>query len=322
MDINDEELFKDFDESTEGKLEYPIESLEILNEDLEELRESISKEKLDKLNEKELAEVEEKFKIKIDQYDSIKTGNDLTEEELKNMREKDSKRFEYLEKTLEIQRVINRIAHKINNRRAIIKEQDLEDKINKYHKIIKDVEQFTTHEYPVLTEKMLTIGSLIFTAFSLIQINGISFGRSNDYTIIDRLILFCGINLFVILGIYTIFTMIKSIIRKDGNADAEGTDYKNEEGKAEEEKVKSNKKDYNLGIIGPMIVLIIVLAILCFKRNCFNKINSFETRLDNLTSQVESIKKENKEEITKSSDNLKNYINKNFKQDNKSIIVL
>lgn len=66
-----------------------------------------------------------------------------------------------------------------------------------------------------LKEGASTITSLVFMAFTFIQLNFVAFQGSKDYLVFDRLILFSGINIFLILGIYTVFSMIKSIIDKN-----------------------------------------------------------------------------------------------------------
>lgn len=147
------------------------------------------------------------------------------------------------------QSLISKLAHKIQKKRyknneekfqqKIVIEQDtiknLSDmlmkkiretnsKINKdKNTLLKATEELKGQskklgeESEKVKENVITISSLVFTAFTFIQLNFVAFQNSKDYTIIDRIILFSGINLFLLIGIYGILSMIKSLLNNAYN---------------------------------------------------------------------------------------------------------
>lgn len=155
-----------------------------------------------------------------------------------------------LTKSMRTQGIISRLAHKIQRKKFEFQEDNLKERLKEgennlngiklefdkkedsLKSIAKDIEgkgiEFTNKaekleetsqklqtETSTIKESILTITSLIFTAFTFIQINFIAFQNAVSYTIWDRLILFAVINIFVILGIYTIFSLIRTIILRN-----------------------------------------------------------------------------------------------------------
>lgn len=101
----------------------------------------------------------------------------------------------------------------------IPKIQNVISDLDKESKKIQEENKKIQKENQNIKESILTISSLVFMAFTFIQLNFTAFNQSAEYTILDRLILFCGINIFLIVAIYTILSMIKSIIREDKRFD-------------------------------------------------------------------------------------------------------
>lgn len=202
-------------------------SLDEIIKELEKIRGQIRGNKLDSMPEKDFYSLDDDFSLQINKYDELKSEEDFTKEEL-NKLYKDNLSILYLNKCLAIQTLISRIAHKINKHKNDIL-------INKYEKKLQllenTIESFSeaniqfenlNQDFSIIKtdieknkENILTISSLVFTAFTLIQLNFTAFQNSNTYNVLDRLILFSGINIFTILGIYTIFSMIKSFIKQE-----------------------------------------------------------------------------------------------------------
>lgn len=217
-----------------------INSLKALVKKLEETRNKIRGKKLEDMTQDDFNILTKEFEKEIEEYDKLKVDNDFTEDELEEL-SKDRYRVIYLDKCLSIQTLISRIAHKINNHKNNVLLKEYEDKLkffentieayaemeielnnlkNNYtetsnnYKEIKNSYEEIKNSLPEVKESILTITSLLLTIFSIIQINFIAFEKSSDYTILDRLILFSGINVFLLMAITTIFFIIKSIIEK------------------------------------------------------------------------------------------------------------
>lgn len=210
-----------------------IDSLECLVKKLEETRNKIRGKKLEEMSQNDFITLKQEFDKEIDEYDKLKVDNDFTENELEEL-SKDKYRVIYLDKCLSIQTFISRIAHKINNHinNALLKKY--EEKLKHFENTVEafvemeielnnlkksSTEANKTYEeikkdLPEIKESILTITSLLLTIFSIIQINFIAFEKSSSYSILDRLILFSGINVFLLMAITTIFFIIKSIIEK------------------------------------------------------------------------------------------------------------
>lgn len=185
--------------------------LEYLIRQLDETREKIRSNKLKNFSFETLEKIEEKFKNQRNEYDSIK-NEETTPEENFNETE-DRLRLNYLDKCIRAQTLISRIAHKLNQRKNELLIKKYEEKLKNLENITEDYKK-VKDDIPEIKGSILTISSLILTIFSIIQINFIAFEKSSDYTILDRLILFSGINVFLLMAITTIFFIIKSIIEK------------------------------------------------------------------------------------------------------------
>lgn len=186
----------------EDALKPLLKKLEKVNEDLKNFREKIRDKKI---NNYTVTDLKKEFDKYIDEYDKIK------EEEMMSLMKNTN--FDQMQISaqillisLEIQAFINRIAHKINN-------YDNKKLQNSYTKLQKEGDK--------IKESVITISSLVFTAFTFIQLNFVAFQNSKDYTVLDRIILFSGINLFIIMGIFTILTMIKTLLSSEYNQEKE-----------------------------------------------------------------------------------------------------
>lgn len=232
-----------------------INSLNNLIKELEGIREKIRGKKLDEMSEEEFNSLDKKFGNLIKEYDKLKSEEDLTSDEFKELY-KDASNILYLNKCLSVQTLISRIAHKVNKHKndILIKKYEKKLQLNEnaveaYSEGLREFiefkdsfdilknelsefkDNFSTfknefdeikNEFDIVRkeieknkESTLTISSLVFTAFTLIQLNFTAFQNSNTYSVLDRIILFSGINIFTILGIYTIFSLIKSFIQNE-----------------------------------------------------------------------------------------------------------
>lgn len=230
------------EEKVEKKVEKTAEKniIDIFNEILEKcipiedilLSDKYKDDTLDELNEV-LREISKSF-------DSV-----LEEVENKNIESR-----KIFLKSMRIQGLISRTAHRIQKRRYFLYKKRISEEMDHLEKIklkyeeegldLKKVldelnlnfdsskkefdsskkefdssKKELSSEIKGMKESVITISSLVFTAFTFIQLNFVAFQNSKDYLIIDRLILFSGINLFLIIGIYVIFSMIKSIVYKE-----------------------------------------------------------------------------------------------------------
>lgn len=186
----------------EDALKPLLEKLEKLNFDLKTFREKIKGEEINKYS---IEKLREELDAYINEYDKIKD-----EDMGLLMKDTNFERMpisaQILLISLEIQAFINRIAHKINN-------YDNKNLQKSYKKIQNEGEK--------IKESVITISSLVFTAFTFIQLNFVAFQNSKDYTVLDRIILFSGINLFIIIGIFTILTMIKTLLSSEYDQEKE-----------------------------------------------------------------------------------------------------
>lgn len=190
---------KEKKESNQQDALFPfLKKLEKINNDLKQFREKIKEEKINNYTVKGLKQEFDKY---INEYDKTKDIDMLFIIKSSDI-EDTSISVQILIISLEIQAFINRIAHKINN-------YD--------NKNLKESYANMLNESDKIKESVITISSLVFTAFTFIQLNFVAFQNSKDYTVLDRIILFSGINLFVIIGIYSILTMIKSLLNISPN---------------------------------------------------------------------------------------------------------
>lgn len=170
------------------------------------------------------------------------------------------------------------------------------DKIkSEFHIVRKDIEKNK--------ESTLTISSLVFTAFTLIQLNFTAFQNSNTYSVLDRLILFSGINIFTILGIYTIFSLIKSFIQK-------------------EEANSSNKFSFKPEIITVFIFLGILVGTFSYtlhlksskESETIKEIADLKEKTENITNLEQNINL-----LNRNISNLKTELNKNNEENQSKI---
>ncbi len=214
------------DEFSNNLEDYFIKLIEV-NKELNSLRNEIRKDKLKELTDEKKDHFRERLR------DAYKKQDDLiehTEEPSLSLEEKEKfyKNQNYI-KVLSIkldnQILIGRIVNKIQReeaRRIDIKNEKLKDKTETFKLNIEKTYEEIKKENSQSKESILTISSLVFTAFTLIQLNFSAFQNSKDYSVLDRVILFAGINLFLLLGVYCILSMIKSFIDINTSKDKEG----------------------------------------------------------------------------------------------------
>lgn len=189
---------------------------EILNKvkkNLNDLREEIRGDTLSKYSNEELTNFRAKFKKAYSEFDRAKSVEELEEDEQKEA----LKRFEennHLIIFIEIQSLISRLTNKIQREEA--------KRLNFKHQEMLRANEEIMKDSNTLKESVITISSLVFTAFTFIQLNFVAFQNSKDYLVLDRIILFSGVNLFIIIGIYSILSMIKNLLsynQKQNNND-------------------------------------------------------------------------------------------------------
>ena len=264
------EIKDDFSKNLE---DYFIKLIEV-NKELNSLRNEIRKDKL-----KEFA-VEEKDDFRERLRKTYKKQDDLiehTEEPSLSLEEKEKfyrnqNYIKVLSAKLDNQILIGRIVNKVQReeaRRIDIKNEELKDKTETFKLNIEKTYEEIKKENSQSKESILTISSLVFTAFTLIQLNFSAFQNSKDYYVLDRIILFSGINLFLLLGIYCILSMIKSFVDIKTSNDKEGK------------------------LFGKIIIISFLLAAI-FGFSLFQKGKS-ENLYKNTNIMIEKIEQENKE---------------------------
>lgn len=201
----------------------------LLNEKLNQLREEIREDKLENFTDGQIKEFRKKLKKLYKKQDLlIETSEDLTLEE-KEFIYKDKNYIKILSMKLDNQILIGRIVNKVQKEEATRinkKNEELKQSFIETNSKVEKTYQEIVEENSSMKESVLTVSSLIFTAFTLIQINFVAFQNSKDYLVLDRIILFSGINVFLILGVYCILSMIKSFFNiktfKEKEADLSG----------------------------------------------------------------------------------------------------
>lgn len=186
--------------------EHDYKSLLLIRDNLKNLREKIKENKLKRFSDSELEDFLEEFKIeykKRDLWEKVSEELEIAEQEQFFKINTITKIFTL---KIKIQALISRIANKVHKEQIERTEKNFKREIKKFEQIYEEVKE----ENKSSKESILTISSLIFTAFTLIQLNFSAFQNSKDYLVLDRIILFSGINLFLILGVYCILSMIKS----------------------------------------------------------------------------------------------------------------
>lgn len=193
-----------------------LEKLVSIKENLENLKLEIKGDKISKFSNEEIVEFRKRFKEAYSEYDKankVESGFTKVEQESIAGRPID---LQCIFINIEIQTLISRITNKIQREEAV--------RLNKYYKDIDELQNTYLKTYNeikketiTLKESVITISSLIFMAFTFIQLNFVAFQSSKDYLVLDRIVLFAGINLFLIIGIYSILSMIKSLLSSDLN---------------------------------------------------------------------------------------------------------
>jgi len=258
------------------------EPLKNLHQKAKEIRKSLKNGVVNKFSDEEFEKKCNEFEELTKKYDKFKTQK-LTEDEEKELEEHSSgDKISYVELLLSIQTTFTRISNIINTEKTsrLMKEYEkkLSDLTSENEKFVKFQNEFSTfqdefnafsqnfkefkNETKNIKESILTITSIIFVAFTVIQLNFVAFHQTNTYSVYDRLLLFCGINIFVIIAIYIIMSMIKSIITQESKVD------------------KLLKKRICLPI-GMLMILMIVILYMIKKEN--------KARTDEICEVIENI---------------------------------
>lgn len=258
------------DEPIPEKTNIVLIKFEKIKEELDELKAKIKSEKILEFSDEQIKIFREKFKEVYQKYDNAKKiENNLNIEEQKNIIEKRPIDLQVIILNIDIQTLISRITNKIQREEA--------RRIKERYRI----------ETLTLKENILAISSLVFTAFTLIQLNFVAFQHSNSYSILDRIILFSGINIFVILGIFTIFCMIKSLIDKEENKLGN--------------KKKSLKKTELFVIVTIILILSVIFGVSLWIKNSKEKtveitnIEELKKDVDKFNNEIFNLNKENLE---------------------------
>lgn len=200
-------------------------------------------------------------------------------------------------KAMQVQGVINKTAHKIQRIKTNIQKanfevikQELDQKSKKIKENgdgflkkatkLEDETKKLEDESKKMKESILTITTLVFTAFTLIQINSTSFQNTKDYLVIDRLILFSGINIFVALNIYIIFALIRTIILND----------------------KQICKHLKIRLIVPLVVLTGIFGFLSWRKHLLESDHLYKTKIkyyEDLISKNREVYTEMENELVK-----------------------
>ena len=177
-----------------------IKKLEKIKTELEEIRKKIKGNNLSNLVNLEYNKIKEDFKNAYKEFDLAKNREEL-DDIAPNIKESAiSLIFTYLINTNEIQTLISRISSKLlsfelNKNYMLLDKQaknqkETFKKITKKYAILEEEASNIKKEASDLRDNVLTVSSIIFTAFTLIQLNFVAFQNSNDYNVLDRLILF------------------------------------------------------------------------------------------------------------------------------------
>ena len=165
-------------------------SLTEIKMELEEIREKIKGANLSKLVDLEYAKIKEDFKKAYKEFDIAKNREELDDIDPKIKKDTISLIFTYLLNTNEIQILISRIDSKLLSFEFKKKQEEVSKSITKKYSLLGKEASNIKKETSNLRDNVLTVSSIIFTAFTLIQLNFVAFQNSNDYNVLDRLILF------------------------------------------------------------------------------------------------------------------------------------
>lgn len=189
-----------------------IKKLEKIKTELEEIREKIKGNNLSNLVNLEYNKIKEDFKNAYKEFDLAKNREEL-DDIAPNIKESAiSLIFTYLINTNEIQTLISRISSKLLSFDFKKRNEEVSKSITKKYFLLDKEASKIKKETSNLRDNVLTVSSIIFTAFTLIQLNFVAFQNSNDYNVLDKLILFSGINLFLIISITAIMSIIKKLL--------------------------------------------------------------------------------------------------------------
>lgn len=288
----DYKLF-DKNEKIPEKSTVVLSTFEKIKDELNKLKDEIKSEKILQISDEEIKSFRRKFKEVYQKYDNAKkVESNLDTKEQKNVLEKRPIDLRVIILNIDIQTLISRITNKIQREEA--------RRIKEKYKI----------ETLTFKENILTISSLVFTAFTLIQLNFIAFQNSNSYSVLDRIILFSGINIFAILGIFAIFCMIKSLISKE-----------------EENTLKAFKKIFKktelIVIISVILILFTIFGIALKEKSIqekndnlenFNKLKKIEEKIELYEERIYVLEK-NIEKLEETSLKNKEYLDLKFQKE-------
>ncbi|PHH99506.1 hypothetical protein [Fusobacterium polymorphum] len=202
-----------------------IKKLKNLKKELEKIREKIKGNNLSDLLDLEYNKIKEDFKNAYKEFDLAKNREELDDIAPNIKKAAIPLIFKYLLMTNEIQTLISRIDskllsfelnknYKFLNKQTENQKETFQKITKKYASLEKEASKIK-EETSNLRDNVLTISSIIFTAFTLIQLNFVAFQNSNDYNVLDRLILFSGINLFLLISITAIMSIIKRLLSSE-----------------------------------------------------------------------------------------------------------
>lgn len=282
-------------------LENVYTQLDGIREALKELKREIEKDRLEFFSDEKIEEYLSKFKSQYKKFDEINNYS----EESEAIKEESFLKVTIFTKSLaiklEIQALISRIANKVHREKIQRLEKKLKSEIKEFNNNINKTYTEIKEENSRTRESILTVSSLIFTAFTIIQLNFTAFQNSKDYVVLDRIILFSGINLLMIIGVFGILSLINEVLLKERNQ--------------EERRLKGIEIRY----VGVMLSLIFVTALVLKYRIEEKNGKILETKIEKLQKDLENIKSVNtnsefKEEIDKINKRV-NYIEKNLNQE-------
>lgn len=286
------------------KLEEYFSKLLDVNKQLSELREEIRNDKLAQFTDEEKNNFRKRLKKIYNEQDKL---IERTEEQSLSLGEKEKfykneKYIKILSVKLDNQILIGRIVNKVQREEATridkknekLKEESekLKKQTKYFNKKMQKTYQEIVEENSSMKESVLTVSSLIFTAFTLIQINFVAFQNSKDYLVLDRIILFSGINVFLILGVYCILSMIKSFFNI--------------------KKFKEKEEDLSGKIV---IVSFIIFSIFSICLYLKGRTEDYEKENNIIVEKLEKENKELKEKIEEKINNLELQII-NYKKEN------
>lgn len=186
--------FKEENKKAESDI---IKKIVEVKEELALLKSTISGNNFINFSNEKRKEIRREFKRIYAKYDELNRNED--EISISKIRT-----TECMFECMEVQALITRITNKIQREEAKL----ISDKSEEIKKDSEDIKKENTK----LKDSIITVSSLVFMSFTFIQLNFVAFQRSSDYGVLDRIILFSGINAFVIVGVYSIILMINMLL--------------------------------------------------------------------------------------------------------------